>query len=179
MQKLGNLVPNILWKALCGTQKSFVCVFVFRFVFHVVLKLLFPVWLFVTPWTAAHQASLFITTPRACSNSCPSNWWCYLTISSYIPTSPFASIFPSIRVFPVSHLFTSGGPSIGVSASTSFLTMYIQDWFPLGWTGLISLQSKGLSRDFSSTTIQKHWFFGTQPSSWSMFHIHTWLLEKP
>ena len=78
-----------------------------------------------------------------------------------------------------SNFFTSGGQTIGVSASASVLPMNIQDWFPLGWTGWISLQSKGLSRVFSNTTVQKHQFFGAQLSSQSNSHIHTWLLEKP
>ena len=89
------------------------------------------------------------------------------------------SIFPIIRVFPMSQFFASGVQSIGVSASGSVLPMNIQDWFPLGLTGLISLQSKGLSRVFSST-IGKHQFFGAQHSLWTKAHIHsTWLLEKP
>ena len=88
------------------------------------------------------------------------------------------SIFPSIRVFSKSWLFASGGQSIGASASASVLPKSIQCWFPLGLTGLISLLSKGLSRVFSST-IQRHPFFGTQPSLWSSSHIHTWILEKP
>ena len=79
----------------------------------------------------------------------------------------------------MSHFFASGGQSIGVSASTSVLPMNIQDWSPLGWTGWISLQSKGLSRVFSNTTAQKHQFFGAQLSLWFNSHIHTWLLEKP
>ena len=87
--------------------------------------------------------------------------------------------FPASGSFPVSQLFTWGGQSIGVSASTSVLPMNTQDWFPLGWTGWISLESKELSRVFSSTTVQKHQFFGTQLSSQSNSHIHTWLLEKP
>ena len=86
---------------------------------------------------------------------------------------------PSIRVFPMSQLFAWGGQSIGVSASASVLPMNTQDWFPLGWTGWISLQSKGLSRAFSNTTVQKHQFFGAQLSSQSNSHIHTWPLEKP
>ena len=85
-------------------------------------------------------------------------------------------LLPSI--FPVSQFFTSGGQSIGASASPSVLPINIQDWFPLGWTGLISLQTKGLSRVFSNTTVQKHQFFGAQLSLWSNSHIHTWLLEK-
>ena len=85
------------------------------------------------------------------------------------------SIFPSIRVFSNA----SGGQSIGPSASASVLPMNIQDWFPLGWTGLISLLSKGLSKVFSNTTVQEHKFFGAQPSLWPNSYIHTWLLEKP
>ena len=87
------------------------------------------------------------------------------------------SILPNVRVFPMSQLFASGGQSIGASASV--LPMNIQGLFPLGWAGLISLLSKGLSRVFSSTTVQKHQSFGTQPSSWFNSHICTWLLEKP
>ena len=89
------------------------------------------------------------------------------------------SIFPSMTVFSMSQLFASGGQSIGVSASASVLPMNIQDWFHLGWAGWISLQSKGLSRVFSNTTVQKHQFFSTQPSSQSNSHIHTWPQEKP
>ena len=88
-------------------------------------------------------------------------------------------IFPGIRVFPLSWLFASGCQSIGVSASASVLPVNIQDWFLLGLTGLISLQFKWLSRVFSNTTVQKHQFFGSQPSLWSNSHIHTRLLEKP
>ena len=87
-------------------------------------------------------------------------------------------IFPSITSFPRSQFFVSGGQSIGVSALTSVLPMNIQGWFPLGLTGLISLQSKGLSRVFSNTRVQKHQFFGAQPSLWSSCHIHTWPLEN-
>ena len=86
---------------------------------------------------------------------------------------------PSIRVFSMSQLFTWGGQSIGVSASASVLPVNTQDWSPLGWTGWISLQSKGLSRVFSNITVQKHQFFGAQLSSQSNFYIHTWPLEKP
>ena len=89
------------------------------------------------------------------------------------------SIFPSIRVFSKSQFFASGGQSIGVLASASVLPMNIQDWFPLGLMDLISWQSKGLARVFSSTTVQKHQFFGAKLSLWSNCYIHTWLLEKP
>ena len=107
------------------------------------------------------------------------NRWCHPTISSsVIPFSSCPQSFPASGPFQMSQLFTSGGQSIGVSASTSVLPMNTQDWFPLGWTGWISLQSKGLSRVFSNNTVQKHQFFSTQLSLWSNSHIHTWLLEK-
>ena len=118
-------------------------------------------------------------TLRACSDSSPLTWWCHPTIlSSVIPFSSCLQSFPESGSFPMSQFFTSGGQSIGISASESFLQMNIQDLFPLGWTGWISLQSKGLSRVFSNTTVQKHQFFGTQFSLYSNSHIHTWLLEK-
>ena len=104
----------------------------------------------------------------ACSNSCPLSQWCLRTISSsVVPFSSCPQSFPASVSFPKSWLFTSNGQSIGASASASVLPMNIQDWFPLGFTGLISLQSKGPSRVFSSTTVQKHQFFSTQPSLWS------------
>ena len=118
--------------------------------------------------------------PRACSDSCPLSWWCHPTISSsVVPFFSHLQSFPALGSFPMSQFFTSGGQSIRVSASASVLPVNIQDWFPLGWTGLISLQSKGLSRVFSSPTVQRHQFFGAQLSLWSNSHIHTWLLEKP
>jgi len=95
------------------------------------------------------------------------------------PFSFFPYSFPVLGSFPVNRLLASGGRSIEASASSSVLPVSIQGWIPLGLTGLISLLSKGLSRAFSSTTIQKHQFFGVQPSLWSNSHIHTWLLEKP
>ena len=107
-------------------------------------------------------------TPGAYSNSCPSHQWCHPIISSSVlPFSSRLQSFPALGSFRVSRFFTSGGQSIGVSASASasaFLPMNIQDWFPLGLTGWISLQSKGLSRVFSNITVQKHQFFGTQLS---------------
>ena len=119
-------------------------------------------------------------TPRACSNSYPSSRWCHPTISSsVIPFSSCLQSFPASGSFQMSQFFASGGQSIGVSASASVLPMNIQDWSPLGWTGWISLQSKGLSRVFSNTTVQKYQLFGTQLSLWSNSHIHTWPLEKP
>ena len=117
-------------------------------------------------------------TPGAYSNSCPSSQWCHRTIlSSVIPFSHLQS-FPALGSFPMSQFFESGGQSIGISASASVLPMNIWDWYPLGWTGWIFLQSKGLSRVFSNTIVQKHQFFSTQLSLWSNSHIHTWLLEK-
>ena len=119
-------------------------------------------------------------TRRVYSNLYPLSRWHYPTISSsVIPFSSHLQSFPASGSFQMSQLFTSGSQSIGISASTSVLPMNTQDWSPLGWTGWISLQSKGLSRVFSNTTVQKHQFFGTQLSLWSNSHIHTWLLEKP
>ena len=104
-------------------------------------------------------------TPGAYSNSCPLSQWCHPTISSsVVPFSSCLQLFPASGSFPKSQFFGSGGQSIGVSASVSILPMNIQDWFPLGWTGWISLQSKGLSTVFSNTTVQKHQFFGAQLS---------------
>ena len=112
--------------------------------------------------------------PRVYSNSCPLSQWCHPTISSsVIPFSSCLQPFPASGSFSRSQLFTSGGQSIGVSASASVLPMNNQDWFPLGWTGWISLQSKGLSRVFSNTTVQKHQFLGAQLSLWSNSYIHT------
>ena len=110
-------------------------------------------------------------TPKVYPNSCPLSQWCHPTISSSIIhfSSHFQS-FPSSASFPMSQLFTSGGQRIGVSASASVLPMNIQDWFPLGWTGWISLQSKGLSRVFSNTTVQKHQFFCAQLSLAQLSH---------
>ena len=138
--------------------------------------------LFATPWTAVHQASLSIT-----------NSWSLLklmAIESVIPSNHLILCRPLLLLplifpkrprgsFPMSQFFASGGQSIGVSVSASVLQMNIQDWFPLGWIDWISLQSKGLSRVFSNTTVQKHQFSGAQLSSESSSHIHTRLLEKP
>ena len=109
------------------------------------------------------------------SNSSPLSRWCHPTISSsVVPFSSCLQSFPASGSFQMSQFFTSGGRNIGVSASASVLPMNTQDWFPLGWTNWTFLQSKGLSRVFSNTTVQKHPFFSAQLS-----HIHTWLLEKP
>ena len=133
----------------------------------------------VTPWTTACQAPLYIT-----------NSWSLLKLmsiqpvmpptisSSVVPFSSCLQSFPALESFPLSHFFASGGQNIGVSASASVLAMNIQDWFPLWLTGL-NLQSKGLSRVFSNTTVENHQFFGVQLSLWSNSHSHTWLLKKP
>ena len=116
---------------------------------------------------------------KVCSKSYPLSQRCCLNISSSGTLfSSCSHSFPASGSFPVSQLFPSGGQRIGASASASVLPMNIQDWFPLGWTGLISLESKGLSRVFSSTKVQKHKFFSIQPSLWSSSHIHTGLLEN-
>ena len=128
--------------------------------------------LFATPWITAHQASLSITTPGVHPNSCPSSQWCHPAIlSSVIRFSSCLQSFPISRSFPLIHFFASGGQSIGVSASALVLPLNIQDWSPLGWTGLISLQSKGTSRIVSNTTVQKHQFFSAQLSLW--YNSHT------
>ena len=136
--------------------------------------------LFTTPWITARQASLSITNSQRLLKLMP--------IVSVMPSShfilcrPFSSFpqsFPASGSFLMGQLFVWGGQSIGVSASASVLPTNTQDWSPLGWTGWISLQSKGLSRVFSNTTVQKHQFFSAQLSSQSNSHIHTWPLEKP
>ena len=118
-------------------------------------------------------------TPGVYSNSCPSSRWCHPAISSSVLPFSCPQSLPSSGSFSMSQLFTWGGQSIRVSASASVLPMNTQDWSPLGWTGWISLQSKGLSRVFSNTTVQKHQFFGAHLSSQSNSHIHTWPLKKP
>ena len=121
--------------------------------------------LFEIPWMQHVRPPRPSPTPRVYSNSCPLSWWCHPTISSsVVPFSSCLQSFPASESFQMSQFFTSGGQSIGVSASTSVLPMNTQDWFPLGWTGWISLQSKELSRVFSNTTVKKHQFFGTQLS---------------
>ena len=144
------------------------------------IQLLSHVRLFVTPWTAAHQASLSVTSSwsllrlMSIELVMPSN---HLILCCPLLLPP--TIFPALGSFPLSPFFTSGGQNIEVSVSASVLPMNIQDWFPLGLTGLISLQSKGLSRVFFNTAVQKHQFFGAQLSLWSNSHTHIWLLEKP
>ena len=138
------------------------------------------VWLFATPRIAARQASVSITNSRSLHK--------LMSIKSVIPSSHLILCHPLLLLplslpasgsFPMSQLFAWGGQSITVSASASVLPLNGQDWSPLGWTGWNSLQSKGLSRVFSNTTVQKHQFFGAQLSSQANFHIHTWPLEKP
>ena len=146
----------------------------------VIVQWLSPVWLLVTPWIASCQAPLSSTI----------SWSLFkfmsielVMLSNHLilchPLLLLPQSFLSSRCFLVSQLFTSGGQSIGASASATVLPMNIQGWFPLGLTGLISLQSKGLSRVFSSTTVLQHQFYGAQPSLWSNSQIYTWLLEKP
>ena len=119
-------------------------------------------------------------TPRVHPNPWTLSHWCHPAISSsVVPSSSCLQSLPASGSFPMSQLFTWGGQSIGVSASASVLSKNTQDWSPLGWTDWISLQSKGLSRVFSNTTVQKHQFFGAQLSSQSNSQVHTWLLQKP
>ena len=118
--------------------------------------------------------------PEFTQNSCPLSRWCHPAISSFVvPFSSCPQSLPASGSFPMSQIFAWGGQSIGVLASASVLPMNTQDWFPWGWTGWISLQSKELSRVFSSTIVQKHQFFGAQLFSQSNSHVHTWPLEKP
>ena len=138
------------------------------------------VWLFVTPWITAHQASLSIINSRSSLRLTSIE---SVMLSSHLilccPLLLLLPIPPSIRVFSNESTLRIGGQSIGVSALASFFPKNTQDQSPLEWTGWISLQSKGLSRVFSNTTLQKHQFFGAQRSSQSNSHIHTWPLEKP
>ena len=131
------------------------------------------------PHGLQHTRLLYLPlSPAVCSDSYPLSHWCYLTISSSVVLFCFClQSFPASRSFPMSQLFASGGQR--TRASASVLPMKTQGWFPLGLTKLISLLSKGLSRVFSSITIQKHQFFSTQPSLWSKSHNRTWLLQKP
>ena len=135
---------------------------------------------FLRPHELQHTKLLCpLSSPRACSNSCPLSWWYHPTISSSVDPFSCLQSFLASGSCPVSWLFALGGQSIGVLASASILPMTIQGWFPLGLTVCISLPSKRLLRVFSNTTVQKHQYFGAQLSLWSNFHIHTWLLEKP
>ena len=121
-----------------------------------------------------------MSTPRIYSNLCPLSRWCHSTTSSSVVSfSSCPQSLPATKSFPVSQLFAWGDQSTGVSAIALFLPKKSQGWSPSEWTGWISLQSKEISRVFSNTTVQKHLFFGSQPSSQSNSHIHKWLLEKP
>ena len=132
-------------------------------------------WLFATPWTAVRQASLSFTVLKLTSIvlMMPSNHLILCPLLFLLLQS-----FPASRSFPMSWLFTSGSQSITASVSATVLPINIQDWFPLGLTGFISLLTKGLSR-VSNTTVQRHQFFGAQPCLWSNSHVHTWIQEKP
>ena len=132
-----------------------------------VVQLLSHVQPFASPWTVAHQASQSFTVSRVCSNSCTLSQWCHPIISSVIPFSSCPQSFLASGSFPVNWLFASDGQTIGASASASVLPVNIQGSFPLGLSGWFPLLTKGLSRVFSRTTIQKHQLFGTQPSLWS------------
>ena len=143
----------------------------------VVLQLLSPVYFFATLWTTACQGPLSSPVSWSLLIFLPLSQWCCLIISSSVVPFFCLQSFPAAGTFPLSRLFASGGQSIGASASA--LPKNIQGWFPLELTGLISLQSKGLSGVFSKTIVQKPQFFGAQASLWSNSHIHTWLLEKP
>ena len=146
----------------------------------VIVQSISHVWLFVTPWTAAHQPSLLITNSRGLLKLMsielvmPSNHLILCRPLLFLP-----SVFPSIRGFSNELTFCMRLPKYWSSASASVLPMNIQDWLPLVWTGWISLQSKGLSRVLSNTTFQKHQFFSVRPSLCSNSHVHTWRLEKP
>ena len=144
------------------------------------VQLLSRVWLFATPWTTTHQASLSITSSQSSPKLMSIKSVMHPAISSSgVPFSSCPQFLPESGSFPMSQLFAWGGQSTGVSALASFLPKKSQGWSPLEWTGWISLQSKGFLRVFSNTTVQKHQFFGAQPSSQSNSHIHTWQQEKP
>ena len=144
------------------------------------IQFLSPVLFFVTHESQHSRPPCPSPTLGVYSNSCLSSRWCHPAISSsVVPFSSCLQPFPASGSFPMSQLFTWGGQSVGVSASASVLPVNTWDWSPLGWTGWISLQSKGLARVFSNTTVKKHQFFGAQLSSQSNSQIHTWPLEKP
>ena len=141
------------------------------------VKSLSHVWLFATPWIAAHQASLSITNPRSSLKLTLVMSSSHLILCHPLLHQP--PIPPASESFPISQFVAWGGQSTEVTALASFLQTNTQDWSPLEWTGWISLQSKALARVFSSTTVQKHQFFSAQHSSQSNSHIHTWPQEKP
>ena len=177
-QKLKIELPYDLAVSLWGIYLKETLTWKPMFTAAIFVQLTGCVWLFATPWTAACQVPQSFTISQSLLKFMSTE---LVMLSIYLirhcPLLLLPSAFPSIRVFPMSRLFTSGGQSIGALATV--LPRNIQGWFPLGLTDLISLQSKGLSRVFSSTTTQKHQFFGAQPSLWFDSNIHTWLLEKP
>ena len=132
-----------------------------------------------TPWTAECQASIYFTIFWSLLKLMPIELVMLFNHLVLCPFSSYLQFFTALGSFLMSQLFASGGQNIGVSASASVLPMNIQDWFPLGLTGWLSLQSKGLSRVFSDPTVQNHQFFCAQTTLWSNSHVHTWLLEKP
>ena len=166
-------MKTLLWKVyiLGHTLKKKFYLFIYFSVTHL--------WLTLWPHELQHaRLPCSSPSPGACSNSCPLTRWCHPTISSsVIPFSSCLQSFPASGSFLRSWHFASGGQSI--EASASVLLKNIQGWVPLGLTGLITLQFKGLSRVFSNTTVWRHQFLSTRASSWSNSHIHTWLLEKP
>ena len=169
-------IPEVKWYEV---NIFFIYIYIYIYEFSSVQSLS-PVRLFATPWITAHQASCPSPTPRVHSHLRPSSQWCHPDISSsVIPFSSCPQFLSESESFPMSQLFAWGGQSTGVSALVSFLPKKSQGWSPSEWTGWISLLSKGLSRIFSNTTVQKHQFFSIQLFSQSNSHIHTWPLEKP
>ena len=176
-QKEAISFPEINWDN--GQENAFVMTVYSKDIETVVVQLLSHVWLFVTPWTEAHQASLSFTISRSLLK--------LMCIELVMPSNHFILCCPLPP--PAFNLSQYQGLFKWVSSSHQVVkllelqlqhqSLNIQDWFPLGWTDWITLQSKGLSRVFSNTTVQKHQFFSTQPSLWSKSHIQTWLLEKP
>ena len=186
-----NVSRNVKWKLnfwrqhskfspVVSLKVSYLSILIFFICQFSSVQSLSHVRLIATPWITAHQASLSITNSRSLLRLMPiESVMPFIHLILYHPLLLLSPIPPSIRVFPTSQLFAWGGQSIGVSTSASILPMNTWDLSPSGWTGWISLQSKGFSRVFSNTTVQKHKFFGTQLSSQSNSHIHTWQLEKP
>ena len=180
--KISRFLTILKWETKTGTQRTQkININQFSNCMYVQfssVQSLSRVRLFAIPWIAARQASLSITNSQSSLKLSASSRWCH-------PSHPLLSPFPPApnpsqhQSFPVSQLFAWCGQSTGVSALASFLPKNTQDWSSLEWTGWISLQSGGLSRVFSNTTVQKHQYFGAQLSSQSNSHIHTWPQEKP
>ena len=169
---LNKKLPSEGWNdVIFGNMGIWYCQNLINSLYKVIssVQSLSRVWLVASPWTAARRASLSITNSQSLLK--------VMSVESVMPSNHLI-LYRPLLLLSLSQFFTSGGQSIRASASAWVLPMNIQDWFPLGWTGWISLQSKGLSRVFSNTTVQKHQFFGTQFSLYSNSHIHTWLLEK-